>query len=128
MSYDLHICKWTPIKYLAKAICWTVCRAVVNKSIRQTNTGGAIIVRWIAAGYEHTIRRTIRLVVVKKSIHRTSAGGSDIIWWHVFGWSWLAILKRFPGIFNIEALPTDLVEGLNKKGGCSNFYMCLPIF
>ena len=33
------------VSKMAKAIRRTVCRAVVNKSIRRTNTGGAIIVR-----------------------------------------------------------------------------------
>ena len=45
-------------KKKAKAIRRTVRRAVVNKSIRRTNAGSAIIIRLIAAGYEHAIRRT----------------------------------------------------------------------
>ena len=87
---------------MAKAIHRTVCRAVVNKSIR----------------------RTVRRAVVKKSNRHTRAGSGR----HVFSRSRLVILKIFPGSFNIKALPTDVVEGLNKKGECSDFYMCLPTF
>ena len=45
----------------------------------------------------------------------------------MFGRSRLAILKRFPRIFNIKALPTDLVEGLNKNGGCSPVFRFLHV-